>query len=162
MDAEVKAMADVVAALKPLDEETVARVVKWAAQRYGISLKAGAGRAPSGAGAEGDEEETAFKSFHELFDAANPNTAPDKALVAGYWFQVCEGQEDLDSQQVNKELKNLGHQSTNITRDLDALIRRTPRQVIQVRKQGSTKQARKRYKVTREGIRTVEKMLSEE
>ena len=83
-------------------------------------------------------------------------------MVAGYWFQELAGQDDLDSQRINKELKNLGHPSTNITRDFDALIRRSPRQVIQVRKEGKSRQARKRYKLTREGIKAVEQMLKKE
>jgi hypothetical protein len=163
MDPEVKAMGDIVAALQGLDDDGVARVLRWALQRYKVSAKSSGGKGPaSGDDSEKDGEEIEkpeFQSFHELFDAANPATAPDKALVAGYWFQVLKGQEDLDSQQLNKELKNLGHPSTNITRDLDGLISRSPRQVIQVRKEGKTKQARKRYKLTREGIKAVEKML---
>ena len=80
-------------------------------------------------------------------------------LAVAYWFQVQQGQEEWDSFVVHKELKHLGHQSTNITRDLGVLMNRTPRLVMQVRKAGSTKQARKRYKLTREGIRGVEKMI---
>jgi hypothetical protein len=162
MDAEVKAMADVVAALQGLDDEAVARVLKWALQRYKISANGILSKESTAQAGEDEGAETgisSFENFHDLFDAANPASAPEKALVAAYWFQVLAGQEDFDSQQLNKELKNLGHPSTNITRDLDALIGRSPRQVIQVRKEGKTKQARKRYKVTREGVKAVEKML---
>ena len=162
MDPEVKAMADIVAALQGLDEDSVGRVLRWALQRFKISAKVPSGKESAQGDTNGDngaEEKPVFKSFHELYDAANPSSGADKALVAGYWFQVLKGQEDLDSQHLNKELKNLGHTSTNITRDLDALIGRSPRQVIQVRKDGKTKQARKRYKVPREGIKAVEKML---
>ena len=70
------------------------------------------------------------------------------------------GQDDWDSQNVNTELKHLGHPSTNITRDLDQLMGRTPKLVLQTRKEGSTRQARRRYKLTREGMRIVEKLLS--
>ena len=69
-------------------------------------------------------------------------------------------QEDWDAQAVNSELKHLGYQSTNITRDLDALMARTPKMVLQVRKEGTTRQARKRYKLTREGIKVVEKLVT--
>ena len=100
----------------------------------------------------------AFGGFHELFDAANPGTSVEKVLVAAYWFQVGQKNEDLDSTELNRALKNLGHPSSNITRDLDALINRTPRLVMQVSK-GPTKSARKRYKLTREGIRAVERLV---
>lgn len=162
MDAEVKAMADVVGALQGLDDEAVARVLKWAFQRYKAAVK---DAAPKDSEAEEESEagaekgSPAFQNFHNLFERVNPASAPENALVAGYWFQVLAGQDDFDSQQLNKELKNLGYPSTNITRDLDALISRSPRQVIQVRKDGKTKQARKRYKLTHEGVKTVERML---
>jgi hypothetical protein len=162
MDAEVKAMFDVVAALQGLDDEAVGRVLRWALQRYKISGKEALLKSSAAAGEPEEEpsgEPSRFENFHELFDAANPASAPEKAMVAGYWFQVVAGQEDFDSQQLNKELKNLGHPSTNITRDLDALIGRNPRHVIQVRKEGKTKQARKRYKLTREGAKAVERLL---
>lgn len=162
MDAEVKAMSDVVAALQGLDDEAVVRVLKWASQRFNVSSK-GALSKDSATLDESEDEPPkrtpTFENFHELFDATNPASAPEKAMVAGYWFQVVGGQDDFDSQQLNKELKNLGHPSTNITRDLDALIGRNPRHVMQVRKEGKTKQARKRYKLTREGAKAVERML---
>jgi hypothetical protein len=77
-------------------------------------------------------------------------------LVAGYWFQVVEKSEDLDGMELNRALKNLGHPSSNITRDLDALIRRSPRMVMQVSKGPA---GRKRYKLTREGERAVSRMI---
>jgi DNA-binding PadR family transcriptional regulator len=98
-------------------------------------------------------------NFRKLLDAANPPSGHDKALVVGYWFQVIQKQDDLDGFQLNKELKNLGHPSTNITRDLDSLINRTPRFATKVRKEGNSKPARKKYKLTHEGIKAVDRML---
>lgn len=160
MDPEVKAMADIVTALEGRDEQTIARVLKWAVQRYQVpigELSAKEDMPPH------DQVRSRLpkqvEDFHELFEACNPSTATDRALVAAYWFQVVKGQDTLDSQQLNSELKNLGHQSSNITRDLDSLIGRNPSQIIQVRKDGKSKQARKRYRLTREGIKAVEGML---
>jgi hypothetical protein len=102
-----------------------------------------------------------FRDFAEMFDVANPGDGLDRALVAAYWHQVVQGQDDFESQLINTELRNLGHPSTNITRDFDKLMARSPRPVMQVRKAGLSQQARKRYKLTREGIRAVEAMISE-
>jgi hypothetical protein len=164
MDAEIKAMGDVVAALNALEEGAVERVLKWALQRYKIAVKNSSSKESNDQTQEnGSVEEggTSFENFHELFDAANPASASEKALVAAYWFQVLQKNDDLDSQQLNTALKNLGHPSTNITRDFDVLIGRAPRLAIQIRKDGKTKQARKRYKLTHEGIRAVERMLKQ-
>src|SRR5262249_48226225 len=137
------------------EADAVRRVLRWAMERFQAK-----GTPPSSS-ADGLEKPASrnFTEIHELFDAANPTTGIDRALVAAYWFQAVLQHEDLDSQDINKELKHLGHPSKNITRDLDHLINRTPRYVMQVKKQGTTKQARKRYKLTREGIRAVERML---
>jgi hypothetical protein len=158
MDPEIKAMSEISAALGQLEPEGVRRVLKWATERFQIK--------PSAVAGVGQTKETptgapqTFEEFHELFDAANPVTGMDRALVACYWFQVVLAHEDIDSFQLNKELKHLGHASANITRDLDRLMERSPRLVMQVRKTGTSKQARKRYRLTREGIRAVERMLS--
>lgn len=145
LDLEIKAIADITKALSQLEPDAVQRVLKYVTQRYQAKPVVTA--------------INSFAEFHELFEAANPSSGPDKALVAAYWYQVILGHEDPDGFIINKELKNLGHQSNNITRDLDALMRRSPRLML-VRKEGSSKQARKRYKLTREGIRAVEKMVS--
>lgn len=170
MDPEIEAMSTIARVLGSLEQSAVARVLHWASERYGVapytpSHNAATEHAPSPNSQlqqtlGGAREAVGYSDFHELFDAANPSTGVDKALVTGYWFQVLKGQEDLDSQQLNKELKNLGHPSTNITRDLDSLINKTPRLVMQIRKDGSTKQARKKYKLTREGMKAVERMLN--
>jgi hypothetical protein len=161
MDPEIQAMGEIARALETLEPDAARRVLKWAIERFQVSLSSGPKEAsPAGRPEDASLPTRAFLDFPELFDAANPQTGLDKALVAAYWYQIVQGQDDWDSQTTNKELKNLGHPSSNITRDLEALIKRTPRLVMQVRKQGSTRQARKRYKLTREGIRAVEAMLN--
>jgi hypothetical protein len=153
-------MTTIADALDGLEPEAIRRILKWATDRFQVrptaadvlQAQAEAPRAPAVA--------ATYSDFPTLFVAANPQSAPDKAMVAAYWFQVLQGQQDFDSFTLSKELKHLGHPSTNITRDLDALIGRTPRLVIQTRKLGTTKQARKQYKLTHEGIKAVERMLS--
>jgi len=48
----------------------------------------------------------------------------------------------------------------NITVALGALVDDTPRLVIQTHKAGKTKQARKKYKLTAEGIKRIKQMLT--
>jgi hypothetical protein len=158
MDPEIKAMGDLANALKDLEPDQVRRVLKWANERY--QPRSMPASASAFVAADGDTASAEFGEFHELFDAARPTSGLDKVLVAAYWYQAVLKHEELDSQDLNKELKHMGYASTNITRDLDHLINRSPRVIIQVRKEGKHKQARKRYKLTREGIRAVEKMLA--
>ncbi len=158
MDPEIKAMSVVAEALSELTPEAAGRVLAWVSARFGlVALEPVV--AASVAETGGPIAKPVFSSFHELFDLANPESGTDRALVAGYWFQELQHIDDLDSFQLNRALKDLGHESGNITRDLDHLNARTPRLVMQVRKEGSTKQARKKYRLTREGIRAVERMI---
>ena len=67
--------------------------------------------------------------------------------------------EELDSQSLNSELKNLGYPIGNITRAVSGLASTMPRYVMQTKKSGTTKQARKKFRLTVEGIRRVEQMI---
>ena len=165
LSAEIQAMQAVAHALAGLDADSTRRVLKWAVDRYQAKPAAAVAppepeHAPPVAPHHHAPARESFGDFADLFDAANPESGVENALVAGYWFQAVQKHAELDSQQLNGALKNLGRPSSNITRDLDSLMTRTPRLVIQVRKDGNTKQARKRYKLTTEGVRTVERMLT--
>ena len=66
---------------------------------------------------------------------------------------------ELKEQEVNNELKDLGHEVSNITVAFTTLQNRKPHLARQVKKTGTSKQARKRYKLTIKGMRKVEQML---
>lgn len=151
MDSEVAAMGKVTEALDELDEVARVRVLRWAGDRYGMT-KPSTSPVEEGTGVH-------FSDFADLYSRADPSSEAQKALIAGYWVQVVGAQETFESQSLNTELKNLGHGVKNITDALDQLIERKPRLVIQVRKSGTTRQARKRYKLTVEGIRAAERLL---
>jgi hypothetical protein len=156
--AETEAITKIAEALSPLTPEGIQRVLRYINQTYQPR-----GTAPTTfekASSSGAQDNQTFSEFHELFDATLPETGPERALVAGYWLQVIQGNEEWDSFFVNKELKNLGYPASNITRDIDVLMRRTPRWVHQTRKEGTSQQARKTYKLTQEGIRAVQRMLA--
>jgi hypothetical protein len=167
-DAEISAMQAMVAALQDLDEDARSRVLEWTASRFGISLSAagrGAGigiaRARAGGGEENEvKADRDYRDLADLLDAARPNDDNQRALVAGYWFQVVEAGGSFSGQQVNDALKDTGNGLPNVTRSLDRLQSRDPALVRQVGKSGRSKQARKRYRLTTSGIRAVEVMVS--
>lgn len=174
VDAEFSAMQTVFGALRPLDESAQQRVLDYVSNRFGLAVQPR--RAAPSAASEGREEEAednradddaamppsgipSFGSFAELYDAAQPKSQSDKALVAGYWLQQSQGGESFDSFSVNKELKNLGEGVPNITSALDTLKGQKPALVLQLKKSGKSRQARKTYKVTVAGLKNVENML---
>jgi hypothetical protein len=159
---EVKAMGAVAEALKGLDKEAVARVLQWAAGSFGVPVATQRAKVLSMPSQEGNDVVSEdFASLADLYAATQPNVDSDRALVAGYWYQFKEGQEDFASQTVNTALKNLGHGVSNITKALETLKAQSPALVMQVRKSGSSQQARKKYKLTAAGKKAVELLVNQ-
>lgn len=173
-DPEIDAMSSVATALGAVDEDAQGRVLRWAAERFGVTLAKQDGRRGAGSGG-GDEdyegardlaeeeiveEAPTYELFAEMFAAASPKSNEDKALVAAYWVQVHEGHGTWASRLLNAELKNLGHAIPNITDALTSNMNKKPQRVIQLKKSGNSRQANKTYKVTHEGLVYVQGMLS--
>ncbi len=155
-------MATLSEALSTLDDAGRIRVLTWAASKFDVRLTKPGGRGSGGASAGGEEtgsERLEFAGFVDLFDAANPRTDADRAMVAAYWFQVIQNNASWQSQTLNSALKDLGYGVGNITDALQSLQDRRPARVRQVSKAGSSRQARKTYKLTTAGITSVRAML---
>ena len=157
-------MKTVAEAIEPLGSEARAWVLGWASEHIGVeSPQKPKTNAGSGDDAPPQDDPTpesgSFDSLGELFAAASPGSDAEKALVAGYWLQRVDGAPDFATENVNMELKHLGYGIGNITRAFDNLKATKPQQVIQLRKPGTTKQARKKFKLTQVGIQTVEAMI---
>lgn len=168
-DKELVAMDEVYRALEGLEPEEVGRVLTWASDRFGVLITRA--EKPQDVHTELEPERRdvfgidnlrSFEVLGELFAKARPKTNADKALVSATFLQVARGNADLAAQQINNELKHLGHRILNITDAINSLIWDKPSLMIQLRKSGSTKQARKTYKVTDEGISKVLRMLDGE
>jgi hypothetical protein len=163
---EIQAMGLIEEAFTPLDDDARRRVLSWAAARYGLATTrlvpeqaaAAAGDSEKD-GVNAGSEPPKYESLADFFAATRPKTEADRALVVGYWFQVLQGQQDFEALAVNKELKHLGHGIAHVTSAFDTLIERKPQHVIQTKKSGSARQARKKYKVTEEGKKAVQRML---
>jgi hypothetical protein len=161
--AEIDAMRSVAEALSPLEEDSRARVLRWAMEHYEVEgqvLRPGKKAQIAEDSGATVSQPGGFSDLAELYNATAPTTDADRALVCGYFFQFIQGQPDFTGQAVNDELKNLGHGVGNITVAFYRLQFQKPALVMQVRKDGSTKQARKKYKVTGEGKKAVEAMIA--
>lgn len=157
---EVEAISVVDRALGELEEDEAARVLRWAAEKYGQSPPPAPVPAEIAGGPAEAAEPAAFEHIADLMAAADPHNGVERVLVATYWFQVINDHPSVTGQQVNDALRNLGHASSNITDSFTSLIRRKPQLAIQVEKTGSSKQARKKYKLTVAGINQVKKLLA--
>ncbi len=161
-DDEINAMSQVAAALTPLDDGARNRVLQWAVSRFRNKNQVlGRGAMDFIPAEEGQSGGTPqFENFAELFEATKPSTEREKGLVAAYWAQIGQSQPSFGSQTLNDALKDLGHGVGNITDALTALKEERPALLLQLKKSGTSKQARKTYKLTQEGIRRVQVMIS--
>lgn len=168
MDTELEAINAILKAFDPLDADGRGRVFQYVANRLGIAAKPFAGSGsqsttkppPHASGGGMPSDGAKFDSFADLFHAAKPETNAQKALVAGYWLQICQNAQDFTAQAANSALKDLGYGIQNITSALDELRETQPVQIAQIQKSGTTKQARKKYKLTHAGVTVAEGMIN--
>lgn len=170
-DAEFSAMQVVYDTLVALEDDARSRILRYIVARLKIADPVAGGPGADKSTPSGEEEqETAiekeqakapkYNSLAELADDTEPQTNADKALVAGYWLQVCQGAESFDGLSLNRELKNLGLGIANITMALDSLRNQNPSLALQLKKSGTSQQARKTYKLTVAGIKALENMIN--
>lgn len=171
-DPEIEAMGQVATALDNLADDARARVLRWAADRYGAPMVAATvGRTSPGArdgvledkaprAAEVREtSERSFEHFVDLFDAVDPKSDVDRALTAAYWLQVVSKQDSWQSLRVNNLLKDMGHGVANVTSALRTAQERKPALVRQVHKSGRAQQSWKTYKLTTSGVSYIRRKL---
>ncbi len=142
-----------------LDDETRGRVTRWYIDKYGPKGALNSSVIPDSLGNKTGSSE--FGSFVDLFDAAQPESRSQMVLLAAYWTQFCDGNETFASQAINDQLKDMGHKVPNITNAIDRLVQSQPALMRQVKKSGTTKQARKLFKVTEAGRRAVLALLEQ-
>ena len=164
MDREIAAMAEIAEALDRFGEEdldVVVRILQWATSRYGVLDTGQLAASATGSDVEGSapRDRQGFEDLADLFHVTAPRTAPERTLVASYWVTSSEGQVEFTAQLVNSKLKDLGYGVSNITEAFTTLMKRRPSLVMQTAKQGKSRQARKRYKLTRAGHDEVEQMI---
>ena len=159
-DNELEVMSAVYKEFMRIDDEAKQRVLDWVAAKF--SLKSS--KTPSTGMKASDLDKgtvniNSFDSVADIFNAANPKIDRDKALVVGAFLQKKSEKAEVTGYEINKELRQLGHGLNNITDAIDQMMDKAPKLMMQVKKEGKTKQARKKYKVTAEGFKAVQQML---
>lgn len=165
-DPEIAAMGSVRLALDPLTAPERNRVLQWACARYDAAFSGGPSqhstaqqvvtKSTKTAGASaGDSPDSAvavaateYSDFAQLFSALASPTEGEQVLAAAHWLQSADENPDFTGAAVNKLLTNMGHKVPNVTTALNKLISSKPSLVMQVRKLGTTRQARKLYRLT--------------
>ena len=154
---ELDAMKSAHETLSGLDEDAKKRVIIWLADKFGVNV------VPKSTETNHEEASaqantTSYSTFAEFLSVTQATSDADRALVAAYWLQEVLSEDSVDTQSANTLLKDAGYSISNVTRAFDRLKAMRPCPVVQIRKTGSTKQARKLYKVSAHGIGLIKKM----
>jgi ribosomal protein L12E/L44/L45/RPP1/RPP2 len=88
-----------------------------------------------------------------------PETMAERALMGAYTLSRGKADKTVTSQAINAALKGAGIPVPNITRAIESNLRAKPPLMVQKKKMGTTRQARKQYAITPEGVEFVENKL---
>jgi hypothetical protein len=94
-----------------------------------------------------------------LVERWRPETMAERALLGAYVLARGRADRTVTSQAINAELKKNGLPVPNITRAIESNLRTRPPLMVQKKKMGTTRQARKQYALTQEGVDLVESKI---
>lgn len=163
-DKEIKALQAAVEVLSNLDDDARNRVIQFLISKFSYTkpVKSIIG-VDSGGGSSVDHisQFSQFQSVADLISKASPQKEADKVLLVAAYLQETKNKQELVSREISQELHNLGHAVSNITVVIGSLIAKKPQLMIQTRKEGKSRQAQKKYKVTTSGISRAFSLINE-
>ena len=171
--AELEAMKTVLEAVQGLSPQATGRVLAWVSDSLKLEVTTTrplSSRIPSPAiptetavpRNETTKTAMGYEDIASFVDGSGATTGSARAVAAAYWKQVVEGEDSWTGAALNTELKHQGHKLANVTSTLNGLMKRRPSLVVQVKKGGTSKQARKLYMLTSAGIKEAKAMFSRE
>jgi hypothetical protein len=95
-----------------------------------------------------------------LLEQWRPESMAERALLGAYVLSAGRADRTVTSQAINAELKRHGLPVPNITRAIESNLRSRPPLMLQKKKLGTTRQARKQYAITEAGVQYVEGQLA--
>lgn len=93
-----------------------------------------------------------YETALELFSESNVKKATSRVLLMAAYLQERHGFKEISSYDINFRLKRIGFGVTNISSLINAIMTRVPHLLVQEGADEHTKQARRKFKVTPEGL----------
>jgi len=180
MDPELNAMSYVYESLKSLDRKQMKRIIHWAEDRFGLTpaqmsveltqqpqqvqTQITVSEAAAGAEPVVKEEKNDIKHYDtalDLFSESNVQKVTSKILLMAAYLQERFNFKEISSYDINFRLKRIGHGVPNISSLLNGILRKKPPLLLQLETEGRTKQARRKFMVTNEGLKVARSYLKE-
>lgn len=100
-----------------------------------------------------------FETIEDLFLRSSAKKVSHRILLVAAYLQEKQDLDEISSLEINTQLKKLGYGVTNITTLINGLIKKIPPPMIVTKKDGATKQSRRKFKVTERGFEDVKKFI---
>ena len=94
-----------------------------------------------------------YNTFEDLFFASTAKTITAKILMAAAYLQETKKLKEFGSHDINILMKKIGQDVPNISSSINILLMKKSPLLIQKRRGGTSKQSRRTYEVTEEGLR---------
>ncbi|MCP5051216.1 MAG: hypothetical protein GY940_28885 [bacterium] len=167
---ELHAMSLVFEALKDLDNGQRRRIINWVSDRLkspgtNESVQTAAtGKDPHTPGKITKKKEDApakpkkkdisdFDTVLDLFAESEVKKSTAKVLLMAAYLQERHSYKEISSYDINFRLKRIGYKVTNISSLINGLLNRKPHLLVQVGAEEHQKRGRRKYQVTKEGLK---------
>ncbi len=101
-----------------------------------------------------------FETIDDLFLMATAKKVSHRILLVAAYLQEKGNLHEVSSLDINSQLKKLGYGVSNITTLINGLLKKTPPQIIVTKKEGDTKQSRRKFKVTEKGFKDAQSFIT--
>lgn len=100
-----------------------------------------------------------YETALELFSESNVKKATNRVILMAAYLQERHNFKEISSYDINFRLKRIGFGVTNISSLINAILNRVPKLLVQEGAEEHTKQARRKYRMTPEGIALAKSLM---
>lgn len=179
LDPEIGAMNEVLVSFKQLDNGQRKRIVDWLTARFKLNepydstqialsepvelkrtrRKPGPKKKTDVSASPEEKNIKLYDTVLELFSEADVKRVSSKILLMAAYLQEKLNIKEISSFDINSRLKRIRHGVTNISSAINGLLDHSPKLIDVIEQPGMEKAARRKFKVTEEGIKLANSYL---
>ena len=170
LDPEISAMSQVLEMFNKIEHGERKRIVEWITHRFQlgeekqtdeIKLQDTTPTTVQQVDVEPIDKQDLkqYKSLADLLEVSTAKKVVDRILVGAAYIQEKKNVEELTSFEINSQLKKAGHGIPNISIGINRVLEKVPQLIAVTQRDGNTKQSRRKFKVTEDGLKKAKSFL---
>ena len=100
-----------------------------------------------------------FDTVLDLFSESRVKKSIGKVLLMAAYLQERHHFKEITTYDINFRLKRIRHEVTNISSIINGILKKKPHLLAEIKKEGQGKHARRKFKVTDEGLKVAKSYL---